>query len=312
MSGSSPHSAIMRSRGTWLPVGRAGILRGGRRRRQQRRDGGREQRTEDAHRCLAIRVEVVVRAPRLTVRRTSQVAARQARAAELEPVRAAGAHLAGGAATQHALAAQDRDAGGGGAPQRGSAAAARGRTPRGRARTSGSSRSRTAAARSPAGGGSARASAAARTAASRRAGARARRRSRRATRARPSARRGGRGAGSRPSPRAGPARAACGRARSSPAPTRAPTCGRSSWPSTWGRAQRSPARPVLERHPRLRRLLADAGLGVVADAAREHLAQRRELRVRELAGVVLGIERLQRALDDVVGRRAAGRRRVLL
>src|SRR5204863_2783488 len=60
-------------------------------------------------------------------------------------------------------------------------------------------------------------------------------------------------------------------------------------------SERAPARTVLEGHPRLGALLADAGLGVVADTARERLAHRGELVVGERdaeVGVVGCLHRL--------------------
>jgi hypothetical protein len=62
-----------------------------------------------------------------------------------------------------------------------------------------------------------------------------------------------------------------------------------------------------ERHRRGRILLADSLLRPVADPVREDRVQARHLAGAERdAGIVGGIDRLQLALHDVLGQRAAG------
>src|SRR5438477_441414 len=65
------------------------------------------------------------------------------------------------------------------------------------------------------------------------------------------------------------------------------------------RSELLPAGAAREGQPRRRRLLVDARLAPVADAARERCLQLRPLRIGELNGVVRTIQRLQLALEDV-------------
>ena len=84
----------------------------------------------------------------------------------------------------------------------------------------------------------------------------------------------------------------------------------SPWPSTRERGAAPSARPPgpsAKVCHGIGGLLAHGGLGVVAHAARERLAQLRGLGVAEGRLVVLEVERLAAALDDVVGHRRAGR-----